>query len=87
MQMNLINILTSLRKRFQVNYILNTKLLFLLYVNELLRAVVIDSLLYADDTCIVLQHKSEIEIENQPIRDFLSMRDWFVDNKLSIHFG
>ena len=44
-------------------------------------------LYYADDTCIVFQHKSKIEIEKQLIRYFSSMCDWFVDNKLSIHFG
>ena len=54
---------------------------------DLPQGVISDSLLYADDTCIVLQHKSEIEIENQPVRDFSSVHDWFVDNKLSIHFG
>ena len=62
-------------------------LLFLLYINDLPQAVVSDSLLYADDTCIVFQHKSKIEIEKQLIRDFSSVCDWFVDNKLSIHFG
>ena len=31
-------------------------LLFLLYINDLPQAVVSDSLLYADDTCIVFQH-------------------------------
>ena len=62
-------------------------LLFLLYINDLPQAVVSDSLLYADDTCIVFQHKSEIEIEKQLIRDFSSLCDWFVHNKLSIHFG
>ena len=62
-------------------------LLFLLYINDLPQAVVSDSLLYADGTCIVFQHKSEIEIEKQLIRDFSSVCDWFVDNKLSIHFG
>ena len=46
-----------------------------------------DSLLYADDGRIVFQHKSIIEIEKQLMRDFSSLRDWFVDNKLSIHFG
>ena len=61
-------------------------LLFLLYINGLPQAFVSDSLLYADDTDIVFQHKSEIEIEKQLIRDFSSMCDWFVDNKLSIHF-
>ena len=62
-------------------------LLVLRYINYIPQAVVSDSLLYADDTCIVFQHKSEIEIEKQLIRDFLSLCDWFVDNKLSIHFG
>ena len=62
-------------------------LLFLLYINDLPQAVVSDSLLYADDTCIVFQHKSKIEIEKQLIRDFSSACDWFVDNKLSMHFG
>ena len=45
-------------------------LLFLLYINNLPQAVVSDSLLYADDTCIIFQHKSETEIEKQLIRDF-----------------
>ena len=62
-------------------------LLFLLYVNDLPQAVVSDSLLYADDTFIVFQHKSKIEIEKQLIKYFSSVCDWFVDNKLSIHFG
>ena len=62
-------------------------LLFLLYINDLPQAVVSDYLLYDDDTCIVFQRKSEIEIEKQLIRDFSSLCDWFVDSKLSIHFG
>ena len=51
------------------------------------QALVNDSLLYADHTCIVFQHKSVIEIEKQLIRDFSSFCDWFVNNKLSIEFG
>ena len=51
------------------------------------QAVLSDSLLYADDTCIVLQHKNVTEIEKQLLRDFSSFCDWFVDIKLSIHFG
>ena len=27
------------------------------------------------------------EIEKQLLRDFSSLCDWFVDNKLSVHFG
>ena len=62
-------------------------LLFLLYINDLPHAVVSDSLPHGDDTSIVFQHKSKIEIEKQVIRDFASVCDWFVDKKLSIHFG
>ena len=49
-------------------------LLFLLCVNDLSQAVASDSLLYADVTCIVFQHKSEIEIEKKLIRDFSSIK-------------
>ena len=45
-------------------------ILFLLYINNFLQAVISDSLHYADDACIVFQHKGEIEIEKQLIRDF-----------------
>ena len=62
-------------------------LLFLLYMNDLPQAVDSDLLLYADDTCIVFQHKNVTEIEKQLLRDFSSLRGWFVDNKLSVHFG
>ena len=62
-------------------------LLFLLHISDLPQAVVSDSLLYVDDTCIVFQHKNVTEIEKQLLRDFSSLCDWFFDNKLSVHFG
>ena len=62
-------------------------LLFLLYINDLPQAVASDLLLYADDTCIVFQHENVTEIEKQLLKDFSSLCDWFVDNKLSVHFG
>ena len=43
--------------------------------------------LYADDSCLVCQHKDINEIEKQLNVDFSNICDWFVDNKLSIHFG
>ena len=46
-----------------------------------------DLFLYADDTCLVCQHKDINKIENQLNEDFSNICDWFVDNKLSIHFG
>ena len=44
-------------------------------------------LLYADDTCLIFQHNDNKEIENQLNKNFSLIYDWFVDNKLSIHFG
>ena len=62
-------------------------LLFLIYVNDMSQAVKCDLFLYADDTCLVCQHKYINKIENQLNEDFSNICDWFVDNKLSIHFG
>ena len=43
--------------------------------------------LYADDSCLVCQHKDVNEIKKQLNVDFSNICDWFVDNKLSIHYG
>ena len=43
--------------------------------------------LYADDSCLVCQHKDVNEIEKQLNVEFPNICDWFMDNKLSIHFG
>ena len=62
-------------------------LLFLIYVNDMSQAVKCDLFLYADDSCLVCQQKDINEIEKQLNVDFSSICDWFVGNKLSIHFG
>ena len=36
---------------------------------------------------IVFQHKNVTEVEKQLLRDFSSLCDWFVNNKLSVHFS
>ena len=41
--------------------------------------------LYADDSCLMFQHKEVEEIERVLNNDFENICDWFVDNKLSIH--
>ena len=43
--------------------------------------------LYTDNTCLVCQHKDINEFEKQLNEEFKNICDWFVDNKLSIHFG
>ena len=46
-----------------------------------------DLFLYADDTCLVCQHKSDLDRINKELtKKFCNTYDWFVDNKLSIHF-
>ena len=62
-------------------------LLFLLYINDMPQSVKCDLFLYADDSCLVFQHKNVKEIEKQLNEDFSNLCDWFVENKLSIHFG
>ena len=51
------------------------------------QAVKCNLYLYADDTCLVCQRKDVNEIEKQLNKDFENICDWFVDIKVSIHFG
>ena len=62
-------------------------ILSLIYINDMWKAVKCNLFLYADDACLVCQHKDINEIEKQLNKDFESICDWFVNNKLSIHFG
>ena len=62
-------------------------LLFLLYVNDMKQAVDCTLLLYADDSCLLFRHKDVKEIERVLNINFSKLCDWFVDNKLSVHFG
>ena len=62
-------------------------LLFLLYINDMPQAVKCELFLYADDTCLIFLDNDIKEIEIQLNKNFSLICDWFVDNKLSIHFG
>ena len=53
----------------------------------MLQTIKCDIFFYIDDTCLVYQHRDNNELENQLNEDFCNICDWFVDNKLSIHFG
>ena len=62
-------------------------LLFLLYVNDLPQSLSdAGSYLHADDTYIFYQHEEVKKIENVLNKEFSSLCQWFIDNKLSIHF-
>ena len=63
-------------------------LLFLLYVNDLPQSLSeAGSYWYVDDTCIFYQNEDVKKIENVLNKEFSSLCQWFIDNKLSIHFG
>ena len=62
-------------------------LLFLLYINDMPRAVHSDLFLYAEDSRLIFQHIDVHTIEHQLNKVFANLCEWFVDNKLSIHFG
>ena len=62
-------------------------LLFLLYVNNMPQAVSCEPLLYEDDTYLICTGKDIKTIKDQLNKDFNSIFEWFIDNKLSIHFG
>ena len=63
-------------------------LLFLLHVNDLPQSLSeAGSYLYAGDTCIFYQHEDVTRIENVLNKEFSSLCQWFIDNKLPIHFG
>ena len=51
------------------------------------QAVSCELLLYADDTCLICKGKDIKTIEDQLNKDFSSLCEWFIDNKLSIHLG
>ena len=42
---------------------------------------------YADDTCYLLSNEDVKKIENVLNKEFPPLCQWFIDNKLSIHFG
>ena len=60
---------------------------FLIHVNDIPQAMNSNLFLYADDSCLMFQHKEVEEIEKVLNNDFENICDWFVDNKLSIYFG
>ena len=62
-------------------------LMFLIYVNDMQQAVKLNLFLYVDDSCLVFQGKDVIEIEKQLNINFTNICEWFVDKRLSIHFG
>ena len=62
-------------------------LILLLYVNDMAGAVDCDLLSYADDSCLIFRDKCIEQIEINLNRNFNTLCDWFLENRLSNHFG
>lgn len=62
-------------------------LLFLLYVNDMPAAVKCKFLLYADDSALFITDKDISEIEEARSLELVSVSDWLMENKLSLHIG
>ena len=58
-----------------------------LYISHMSQEVGCELLLYADDACLIFQNKDITEIETALNRNVGMLCDWFIDNKLSTHFG
>ena len=91
------NILVSLEKTLSEKGILNcgvsqgsilSPIQFLSYVNDMKTALKnCDIRLYAYDPCILYSHRNVKMIERNLNSDFSNLCQWFIVNKLSIHFG
>ena len=62
-------------------------LLFSIYVNDLPSVVACKVLLYADDTALIVSGMDIHEIEQTLATELKCVRDWLIDNKLSLHLG
>ena len=60
-------------------------LLFLIYSDDMSQAFKCNLFPYANDACLICQYKDINEIGKHLNKDFQSICDWFVDNKLSIY--
>ena len=62
-------------------------LLFLLYVNNIPQAVVCELFLYTDNFCLLYQDRDVKATDTKLNKTYLIVCDWFLHNKLRIHFG
>ena len=62
-------------------------LLFLIYVNDMEASVSCKLLLYADDSALLVSGKHIKTIENVLGDNLLSLSNWLINNKLSLHLG
>ena len=62
-------------------------ILFLMYVNDIPSAVKCKLLLYADYSALIVPGNNTKEIQQEFSNELESIREWLIDNKLSLHLG
>ena len=62
-------------------------LLFLLYINDMKSVCNCNLFLYADDSALVFSNKDIKVIENHLSDELQNIREWLIENKLSLHLG
>ena len=56
-------------------------LLFLIYVNDILKAFILTLLLYADNPCLIGQHT---DAKERLSKDFEKIRNWSIDIQIFV---
>ena len=56
-------------------------LLFLIYVNDILKAFILTLLLYADNPCLIGQHT---DAKERLSKDFEKIRNWSIDVQIFV---
>jgi len=60
-------------------------MLLLIYVNDIPSAVKCKLLLYADDSVLTAPGNNTKEIQQELSNELESIKEWLIDNKLSLH--
>ena len=62
-------------------------LFFILYVNDLNNASMLDAILFADDTNLFISHNDPVYLINTLNRELDKLSTWFTANRLSLNLS
>ena len=60
-------------------------LLFIIYINDIIHYSEFSHTLFADDTCLFMQHKDPMQLENLVNKELEKINDWLKINQLSLN--
>ena len=62
-------------------------LFFILYINDLNNASMLDAILFADDTNLFISHNDPVYLINTLNRELDKLSTWFTANRLSLNLS